>query len=254
MTEQTADSRPELRPLNEDWQRALCIVAHPDDLEFGISAAVARWTGQGKTVSYVMITSGEAGIDSLPPQECREVRQAEQIESARVVGVDRVDFLGQPDGVLEYGVPLRKIICAAIREHRPEVVITGNFHDHFGPGALNQADHIAAGRAVLDAVRDAGNRWVFHDQVEAGLEPWGGVGELWEGGSPEPTHAVDITDTFDAGVQALAAHQAYLQGLSFDIDPEEFLEGIARQTGVRFGTRFATSFQVYGFGFGGSED
>jgi LmbE family N-acetylglucosaminyl deacetylase len=254
MTEPTAELQPDLRPLNEEWQSALCVVAHPDDLEFGISAAVARWTGQGKTISYVMITSGEAGIDGMHPDQCREVRQAEQIESARIVGVDQVDFLGQPDGILEYGVALRKIICASIRRHRPEIVITGNFHDRFGPGALNQADHIAAGRAVLDAVRDAGNRWVFHDQVETGLEPWDGVRQLWEGGSPEPTHAIDITDTFQAGVEALAAHKAYLDGLSFEVDPEEFLEGFARQTGVRFGTRFATSFEVYSFGFGGSEE
>jgi LmbE family N-acetylglucosaminyl deacetylase len=208
---------------------------------------VARWTGQGKTVIYAMVTSGEAGIDGMDPVECRRVREAEQIESGRVVGVDRVDFLGQQDGVLEYGVGLRKVICASIREHRPEIVITGNFHDRFGPGMLNQADHIATGRAVLDAVRDAGNRWVFHDQVEAGLEPWNGVRQLWEAGSPQPTHAVDTTDHLQAGVAALAAHKAYLDGLSFRIEPEEFLEGIARQIGTRFGTRFATSFEVHTF-------
>jgi LmbE family N-acetylglucosaminyl deacetylase len=241
------DVTPDLLPVNEDWERALCVVAHPDDMEFGTSAAVARWTGQGKTVIYAMVTSGEAGIDGMDPVECRRVREAEQIESGRVVGVDRVDFLGQQDGVLEYGVGLRKVICASIREHRPEIVITGNFHDRFGPGMLNQADHIATGRAVLDAVRDAGNRWVFHDQVEAGLEPWNGVRQLWEAGSPQSTHAVDTTDHLQAGVAALAAHKAYLDGLSFRIEPEEFLEGIARQIGTRFGTRFATSFEVHTF-------
>ncbi|HEY9290401.1 MAG TPA: PIG-L deacetylase family protein [Microlunatus sp.] len=238
---------PELEPLTEDWQRALCIVAHPDDLEFGVSAAVARWTGQGKEIGYVMITSGEAGIDGTPPEECRPIREAEQIASAKVVGVDQVDFLGQPDGVLEYGITLRKIICASIRQHRPEIVITGNFHDVFGPDALNQADHIAAGRAVLDAVRDAGNRWVFHDQVESGLEPWGGVRQVWEANSPDSGHGVDISDTFRAGVRALQAHAAYLAGLSYEIDPEEFLEGWARQLGTRLGTRFAAAVQVYRF-------
>jgi LmbE family N-acetylglucosaminyl deacetylase len=241
------DVTPDLLPVVEDWERALCVVAHPDDVEFGTSAAVARWTAQGKTVIYAMVTSGEAGIDGMDPEECRRVREAEQIEAGRAVGVDRVDFLGQQDGVLEYGVPLRKVICASIREHRPEIVITGNFHDRFGPGMLNQADHIATGRAVLDAVRDAGNRWVFHDQVDAGLEPWNGVRQLWEAGSPQPTHAVDTTDHLDDGIAALAAHKAYLDGLSFRIDPEEFLEGIARQIGTRFGTRFATSFEVHTF-------
>ena len=97
-----------LEPLPEDWQRALCVVAHPDDMEFGAAAAVARWTGQGKDVVYCMVTSGEAGIDGMEPDECRRVREAEEIESARLVGVDAVEFLGLPDGILEYGVPLRR--------------------------------------------------------------------------------------------------------------------------------------------------
>ena len=72
----------DVEALPEDWQRALSIVAHPDDLEFGAAAAVARWTGQGKDVVYCMVTSGEAGIDGLHPDECRGVREAEQVESA----------------------------------------------------------------------------------------------------------------------------------------------------------------------------
>jgi len=98
-------------PLTEDWERALCVVAHPDDMEFGGAAAVARWTSQGKRVVYCMVTSGEAGIDGMHPDECREVREAEQVESARIVGVDQVDFLGLTDGVLEYGVALRRAIA-----------------------------------------------------------------------------------------------------------------------------------------------
>ena len=117
------------------------------------------------------------------------MREAEEIESARIVGVDVVEFLGQPDGILEYGVPLRREICAVVRKHRPEIVITGYFHETFGGRNLNQADHIATGRAVLDAVRDAGNRWVFPEQLVDGVEPWGGVRQVWVGGSPRPSTA-----------------------------------------------------------------
>lgn len=251
MTEATPEPKPvdpELTPVDEDWQSALCIVAHPDDLEFGASSAIARWTGQGKQIGYVMVTSGEAGIDGIAPEQSRRIREAEQIESANIVGVDQVDFLHQPDGVLEYGVALRSAICASIRQHRPEIVITGNFHDRFGTEILNQADHIATGRAVLDAVRDAGNRWVFHDQIESGLGTWGGVRQVWEAASPAARHAADITDQLAAGVASLTAHRAYLDGLDFEIDPEEFLEGFARAAGTRLGTRFATAFEVYNFG------
>jgi LmbE family N-acetylglucosaminyl deacetylase len=240
-----------LEPLSEDWERALCVVAHPDDMEFGAAAAVARWTGQGKQVTYCMVTSGEAGIDGLGPDECRTVREAEQVASAAVVGVPDVVFLGLPDGILEYGVPLRREIAHVVRRYRPEIVITGNFQDTWGGQNLNQADHIATGRAVLDAVRDAGNRWVFNEQLVDGLEPWGGVREVWAFGSPDSGHAVDTTDTFDAGVASLEAHGAYIDGLGWeDFDAREFLEGMARQTGQRLGTPFAAPFQVFPMGWG----
>ena len=102
------ESQPPLEPVDEDWERALAVVAHPDDLEFGAAAAVARWTDQGKDVVYCLVTSGEAGIDAMPPEEAGPLREAEQRESARLVGVDAVDFLGLPDGVLEEGLALRK--------------------------------------------------------------------------------------------------------------------------------------------------
>jgi LmbE family N-acetylglucosaminyl deacetylase len=243
-----------LQPLDETWERALCVVAHPDDLEFGSAAAVARWSGQGKTVAYCMVTSGEAGIDGLDPEQCRRVREAEQIESARIVGVPEVSFLRFPDGIVEYGVDLRRAIALEVRRFRPDIVITGNFRDTFGGRNLNQADHIAVGRAVLDAVRDAGNRWVFHDQLTDGLEPWGGVREVWAAGSPDSTHAVDTTDTFDAGVASLEAHGAYLDGLGWEhFDAREMLEGFSRQTGQRLGVTFAAPFEVFPMGWTGDE-
>lgn len=240
-----------LTPLDEDWERALCIVAHPDDMEFGAAAAVARWTGQGKWVGYTMVTSGEAGIDGLHPDKCRTVREAEQIESARIVGVDVVDFLHQPDGILEYGVALRRLLTAEVRKHRPDIVITGNFRDTFGGQNLNQADHIAVGKAVLDAVRDAGNRWIFPEQVEGGVEPWGGVRAVWAAGSPGAEHGVDTTDTFDLGVESLKAHAAYIDGLGWENwDPAEFLEGFGRQVGSRLGVTFGAAFEVFPMGWG----
>jgi len=230
-------------PLTEDWQRALAVVAHPDDLEFGAAAAIARWTGQGKEIAYCLLTSGEAGIDGLPPEESKPVREAEQIESARIVGVDVVEFLGQPDGILEYGVALRREITRAIRRHRPEIVITNNFRSTWdGASALNQADHMSTGRATLDACRDAANRWIFPDAGER----WTGVREVWAAGSPLSRHGVDTTETFDLGVQSLKAHQAYIDGLGWpDFDPAEFLEAISRQTGTRLSTAHAAAFEVF---------
>jgi LmbE family N-acetylglucosaminyl deacetylase len=244
---------PDLEPIDESWTSALCVVAHPDDLEFGTAAAIARWTDQGKVVSYAMVTSGEAGIDGMDPAEARRVRESEQLESAKIVGVDTVDFLGLPDGVLEYGVSLRRAICAAVRRHQPEIVITNNFRDTWGGQALNQADHIATGRAALDAVRDAANRWVFHEQIADGLQRWAGVHQVWASSSPNGKHAVETTETFGRGVASLAAHKAYIDGLGWEFfDPAEFLESGARQAGTRLGVPMATSFEVFDMGFGGS--
>ena len=234
-----------LEPLDEDWDRALVVVPHPDDMEYGGAAVIARFTGQGKQVVYTLLTSGEAGIDGLAPEESRTVREAEQRAACADVGVTEVEFLGFPDGMLEYGLPLRRAIAASIRRHRPDIVITTNFRETYGGVMLNQADHIAGGRATLDAARDAGNRWVFRDLLDEGLEPWAGVRQVWAAGSPDATHAVDVTDTFAAGLASLHAHRAYLAGLGPDApDPEEMLEGLARQTGTELGVPMAASMEV----------
>jgi LmbE family N-acetylglucosaminyl deacetylase len=234
-----------LAAVDESWASALAIVAHPDDLEYGTAAAVARWTAQGKRVGYCLATSGEAGIDGLAPEQAGPLREAEERASAAIVGVETVEFLGHPDGVLEYGLPLRMDIARAVRRHRPDVVITGNYHDTWGPGTRNQADHIALGRAVLDGVRDAGNRWVFRELLDEGLEPWK-VGSTLVSGVSTATHAVDVTEHFDTGVASLEAHAEYLRGLGAGpmSDPREFLEAFARQTGSRLGVRYAVAFEV----------
>jgi LmbE family N-acetylglucosaminyl deacetylase len=248
--------RPVLKPLSEKWERGLVVVAHPDDMEFGGAAAVARWTSQGKQVAYCLVTSGEAGIDAMEPEECRVVREGEQRRSCEIVGVTDVEFLGFPDGVLEYGVPLRRAIAGAVRRFRPEVVITNNFHQSWGDLApLNQADHIVTGRAVLDAVRDAGNRWIFHEQLVDGLQPWAGVRQVWAAGSPNGRHAVDTTDFLAAGVESLRAHRAYIDGLGWEsFDPGEFLEGAARAAGTALGTTFAAGFEVFSTGWAVEEE
>ncbi|WP_324651854.1 PIG-L deacetylase family protein [Georgenia sp. H159] len=239
----------DLEHVTEDWQRALAVVAHPDDMEFGAAAAVARWTRQGKHVVYCLLTSGEAGIDGIPPAETGPLREAEQLESCRLVGVHDVEFLHQPDGVLQYGLHLRRLISEQVRRHRPDIVITNNVRDTWEGGGLNQADHVATGRATLDAVRDAGNRWVFPEQLGDGREPWNGVRQVWLPGSPLAAHAVDVTTTMDDGVASLQAHRAYLDGLGWDTDVAGFLRESARATGERLGVPYATGVEVLDLGW-----
>lgn len=252
MTEQQPQPAP-LQPMPTDWRRALAVVAHPDDLEYGCAAAIAEWTDGDREVVYVLATRGEAGIDTLAPTECAPLREAEQRASAAVVGVSTVEFLDHRDGVVEYGLDLRRDIAAAIRRHRPELIVTLNHRDTWGGadggGFWNTPDHKAVGRAVLDAAGDAGNRWIFPELISVqGLEPWNGVRWVAVAGSATPTHAVDATAGLERSIASLLEHKAYIEVLT-DQDPEEyvrtFLTGNAQQASARFGGRPAIPFELF---------
>ncbi|MFD3548226.1 PIG-L deacetylase family protein [Streptomyces sp. NPDC058655] len=252
MTER-ADHPAPLQPMPTDWRRALAVVAHPDDLEYGCAAAIADWTDGGREVVYLLATRGEAGIDTIAPADCAPLREAEQRASAAVVGVSRVEFLDHRDGVVEYGLDLRRDIAAAIRRHRPELVVTLNHRDTWGGaqggGAWNTPDHKAVGRATLDAAGDAGNRWIFPELIsEQGLEPWDGVRWVAVSGSATPTHAADAGPGLERAISSLLEHRAYIEVLT-DQDPEEyvraFLTGNVQQAAARFDGRPAVPFEVF---------
>jgi LmbE family N-acetylglucosaminyl deacetylase len=234
-----------MQPIPEDWDRAVAVVAHPDDLEYGAAAAVARWTGQGKQVSYVLATLGEAGIAGMAPAVVGPLRAQEERRGAAVVGVTDVQFLDHVDGVVEYGLPLRRDLAAAFRRLRPEIVITMSFDLTWGEeGPVNHADHRAVGLAVLDACRDAANEWVFPD---AGPR-CGTIRDAYVAASQNPTHFVDVTDSIDAGVASLREHRAYIEGLGGDFDPDQFLRDMAGFTGLAAGCEYAVGLRRYPMG------
>jgi LmbE family N-acetylglucosaminyl deacetylase len=231
-----------LEPLAEDWATALAVVAHPDDMEYGAASAVARWMTQGKHISYVLVTDGEAGIATMAPEEVGPLRREEQMASCAVVGVTDVEFLGHPDGLVVEGIDLRRDLTDAIRRHRPEVVLSINHRDSWGGPSWNHTDHRAVGRALLDAARDAGNPWLFRDLPD---DPWDGCRFVALSGSPQPTHAVDVTDHLDAGIASLRCHEVYLSNLGGDMaDVGGFLRTNAEQAGPLLGVELATTFEV----------
>ena len=232
-----------LEALPEDWSRALCVVAHPDDIEYGLAGAVAKWTAAGKQIVYVLVTRGEAGINGMDPARTAAVREQEERNSASVCGVETVEFLsGHRDGIIEYGVPLRRDLAHAIRRHRPEAIFSINFRDSWGGRSWNSSDHRNVGLALLDAARDAGNRWVFDEELG---EPWGGVRFVAFNASPGATHAVDIGPFVETGIASLREHAVYIEGLGTEFDPDAFLRGNARGTGDTFGCDYAVSFEVF---------
>lgn len=238
------DQTVRLSPLPEDWSRALAIAAHPDDLEYGAASAIARWTSQGKKIGYLMITKGEAGIDSMHPEETARLRMREEISSARVVGVESVEFLGYRDGVVEYGLPLRRDISRVIRKFRPDILISGNHELTWAGEKLNMADHRAVGIAVLDAARDADNRWIFPELLDEGHEPWHGLKSVFIASAASITHYVDVTEFIEKGVQSLREHRVYIDNLPQSFDPDEFLHWGAAAIGELAGCDYAVGFGI----------
>jgi LmbE family N-acetylglucosaminyl deacetylase len=233
-----------LETFPDDWTNALAVVAHPDDMEYGAASAVAKWTSQGKRVTYLLATRGEAGISTMPPDEVIALREVEQRNSCAAVGVDTLEYLDHADGLLVEGIELRRDLAGAIRRHRPEVVISINHHDSWGGPSWNHADHRALGRSLLDATRDAGNRWLF---PEVG-DPWAGVRFVAFNSSPFNTHAVDVGAHIDDGIASLRCHELYLAALDDHEDPDPFLRGPARRIGEQFGCEYATAFEIVGGG------
>lgn len=186
----------EQQPFPADWHTAVVLVPHPDDPEYGIGAAVAKWTAAGKSVHYAFASRGEAGIAGMPPEEAGPLREGEQRRSAAIVGVDDVVFWDFPDSNIRNTPQLRARIAETLEARKVDVVITIYSGPSWAPGAPNQRDHIEFAHAVAEAYDGLTNppRWLFEN-------------------GPEPTHYEVIDGYTDVAVESLAAHEVYLSVL-----------------------------------------
>ncbi|MBI2527828.1 MAG: PIG-L family deacetylase [Candidatus Rokubacteria bacterium] len=198
----------------ERIQRVMVITAHPDDSEFGAGGTVARLAKEGKQVAYCIVTDGSKGSGDrdMTPERLVKIRQEEQRAAARVLGVETVEFLGFPDGELEDTRESRMAVTAAIRRHRPDLIITQNPHRTKNLFASHRDHRIAAG-IVLDVVYPlARDHMAFPELLAQGLEPHK-VKEVhlmwWE----DPEVVVDISDTIDLKLEALACHASQLRDI-----------------------------------------
>ncbi|MEZ5210636.1 PIG-L family deacetylase [Gordonia sp. (in: high G+C Gram-positive bacteria)] len=182
-----------------DWSTALVLVAHPDDPEYGMAAAVASWTAAGKVITYALATSGEAGIAGMPPEQAGPLREDEQRASAAVVGVDEVEFWGFTDSELFNTPELRAKIAETITRVSPDIVLSLYGGAEWAPGAPNQRDHMEFAAAVAQAYDE------LPDPPRA----------LFTNG-PGSTHAVDVDGFVETAVASLAEHEMYLSVLDPD--------------------------------------
>jgi LmbE family N-acetylglucosaminyl deacetylase len=194
-------------PIGEDWHsydRYLVVVAHPDDAEFSSAGTIAVLTSLGKTVVIAQVTSGDKGTADFttPTGELITTREAEELEAARRLGVTEVDFLHQTDGELMPDLKLRGAVVAAVRRHKPDVIIT---HDPFRPYAFHP-DHRAVGFAAHDAAYpSARDPHAFPELTAQGLEPHK-TAEVWYFNAEHPDLIVDISGTMETKIDALRAH------------------------------------------------
>ncbi|CAN5327004.1 PIG-L family deacetylase [soil metagenome] len=189
-------------------ERALVVVAHPDDIDFGAAGTIALWTDAGIEVTYCLVTDGDAGgYDDTPREQMPLLRRAEQTAAAAVVGVTELRFLGYPDGRLYPNHDLRRDISRVIRQVRPQRILTQSPERVWDRLPASHPDHRVTGDATVDAVYPDSRNPFAHPELLADdrLEAWT-VRELWLMGGPRPDHYVDITETYDRKFAALREH------------------------------------------------
>lgn len=212
-------SNPSFEEIISQYQRAMVIAAHPDDPEFFCGGTVARLTRQGITVHYLLLTSGDKGSDdrSLSNEELAALRAVEQEKAARHLGVSKVTLLRYPDGFLEYSYEVLRDVVRAIREFKPDIILTTDPDRLYSSWGVSHRDHRTAGLIVLDAVFPAArNHRYFPELLEEGLEPHR-VREIWISRGDDADLEVDVTDVFELRLEALLNHRTQIR------DPEEFV-------------------------------
>ncbi|HXA95935.1 MAG TPA: PIG-L deacetylase family protein [Candidatus Dormibacteraeota bacterium] len=215
--------------------RAMSIHAHPDDQEFTVGGTLAKWAQAGSEIVTVCITSGGAGSNKFTPRDMTRhalvvIREDEQREAGRILGVKETIFLGREDGMLEPSIGLRRELTRLIRRHRPDAVLCGDpTVRYYGPTYMNHPDHRVASDVALDAVfPSAGTRLIFPELLDEGLEPHE-VKQVYIHGAERPDTYIDISKVLDVKLAALRAHKSQMG----EWDPGEMITQWAREQGKR---------------------
>jgi LmbE family N-acetylglucosaminyl deacetylase len=195
-------------------ERALVVLAHPDDGELGAGGVMATWAARGCDIAMVVCTSGSSGSNdpSMTSEEIVPIRRAEQIKASEVAGAQHVEFLDHPDGGLEADRVFLGEIVWMIRKYRPEVVLC---HDPHRFNGFNHRDHRMVGTCVLDAIYPyARDHLHFPEHLEhEGIEPYK-VREVLMWGADTPNVIVDTTNGVEKQIEALHQHESQVGGLS----------------------------------------
>jgi len=232
---------------NVTERRALVISAHPDDIEFGCAGTTCKWVDEGWDVRYVIVTSGQKGVQDArqDPNEFGRRREEEATNAAKIVGVTDVTFLRWMDSEVEYGQALLKDLSRQFRIHRPHRMICMDPTPLPTEMFVNHPDHRFVAQASLDITVTGGTTAAIFPELvlEERLEPWNGLEETWIFGPAGGSTAVDITDTLDRKLQALEAHVSQVG----EWDVRKFMKARLAERAKDTGYQYAETFRVQSY-------
>jgi len=225
--------------------RVLAVGAHPDDIEFGSGATLAKWAAAGAHVALCVCTDGSKGTwdPTADPAALVTTRQAEQYDAAAALGAKDVRFLGYVDGELHNDLDARAALCAVIRDVAPDVVLT---HDPWQQYRLHP-DHHQAGMLTIDAIVAARDPHFFAEQGLAPHRP--STLLLFE--AHEPNHVERVHDYVTRKIESLLCHHSQWQStMGIHDRPDEQRRAFERLTadeaqaeGLRAGVRAGEAFR-----------
>jgi LmbE family N-acetylglucosaminyl deacetylase len=225
-------------------ESAMAIYAHPDDIEFSCAGTMARWAKAGCRNSYVLITSGDVGISDpeISKDKARQIRETEAKAASEIAGAAEIIFLGEPDGILEPSIEIRKRVVCEIRRFKPEVVICSDPSIIIASDTyINHPDHRAASTIALEAVFPAAGQPNLFEEIELehgykAHKPRKVYVSAWEDAST----FVNIEETFHIKVEALRAHKSQMDGW----DPEPLIKEWAADYAKGKEMKYAEGFKV----------
>jgi len=200
--------------LNFKNKKILVIGAHPDDNDFGCAGTSAQATKAGAKVVYLIATRGQRGSNDkkMTSEKLSEIRDREQNEAAKVLGIQKVHFLDFFDGELVADLQLKEQLVFFIRKYRPDYVFTMDpsrfYYKNFG--FINHTDHRAVGEAALDACYPLARLpLLFSGHKKMGLKPHKVKEVFLSSFDPEEANVfVDISKTLPLKIKALSKHRS----------------------------------------------
>jgi LmbE family N-acetylglucosaminyl deacetylase len=225
--------------MADEIERVMVVTAHPDDSEFGAGGTVAKLAREGREVAYVIVTNGNKGSSdrTMTPERLAKIREEEQRNAARALGVAHVTFLGYEDGEVEDTRDLRRDVTREIRRWRPDLIIAQNPQRTRNLYASHR-DHRITGGVVLDCVYPLARDHMAFPELMPDHEPHK-VREVYVMQWEDPQLIVDITDTIDLKLKALACHVSQLRDFAA---VEQRVRERAAQVGTPHGHAYAEAF------------